>query len=170
MVRAQQQYWRLRRRHGPALIDICEEVTGGLWAGLAHRHYRLVHRAETLHDLVRSKGPEAEPDMKAPRLTAAGFPERVALINMFTSPHWRKLAMNDDFYVAAESITKFHQRFPTEGPIRGTSRVWLTKTVKSSAAEIEYRLGNPEGVPHTHRQLGRRSRDGTMYKELSVHL
>ena len=42
---------------------------------------------------------------------------------------------------------EFHQRFPTEGPIRGTSRVWLTKTVKSSATEIEYRLGNPEGVP-----------------------
>lgn len=64
--------------------------------------------------------------MKAPWLAAAGFPERVALIHMFTA--------------------KFHQRFPTEGPIRGTSRVWLMKTVKSSAAEIEYRLGNPEGI------------------------
>lgn len=39
-------------------------VSGGLWvvAGLAHRHYRLVHRAELLHDLVRVKGTEVEPD------------------------------------------------------------------------------------------------------------
>ncbi|MGJ5829676.1 hypothetical protein [Streptomyces ossamyceticus] len=55
--------------------------------------------------------------------------------------------MSDDFYVSLSSIVQFHQRFPTESPIRGTSRIWLTKTVKSSAAEIEYRLGNPEGVP-----------------------
>lgn len=146
IVRAQQRYWRLRRHHGPALIDICEDVTGRLWAGLAHRHYRLVHRAELLHDLVRDKGPGVQPDMKTPWLTAAGFPERVALIHMFASPHWRKLAMSDDFYVSAESIAKFNHRFPTEGPLRGTSRVWFTKTVKSSAAEIEYRLGNPEGI------------------------
>ncbi|MGH1556353.1 hypothetical protein ACRAWF_45190 [Streptomyces sp. L7] len=57
--------------------------------------------------------------MKAPWLTAAGFPERVALIHMFTSPHWRKLAMDDDFYVSAESIAKFHHRFPTQGPLAG---------------------------------------------------
>jgi hypothetical protein len=121
VLRAHQQYWRIRRRHGPALIDICEEATCGLWAGLAHR-------AEILHDLVRSKGPEVEPDMEAPWLAAAGFPERVALIHMFTSPHWGKLAMNDDFYVSAESIAKFLLRFPSESAIRGTSRVWLTKT------------------------------------------
>ncbi|WP_328426673.1 hypothetical protein [Streptomyces sp. NBC_00443] len=146
IVRAQQRYWRLRRHHGPALIDICQDVTTRLWTGLAHRHYRLVRRAEILHDLVRAKGPEVEPDMKAPWLTAAGFPERVALIHMFTSPRWRKLAMSDDFYVSIDSIAEFHQRFPTGSPLRGTSRIWLTKTVKSSAAEIEYRLGNPEGI------------------------
>ncbi len=146
VVRAQQKYWRLRRCHGPALIDLCEELTAGLWSGLAHRHYRLVHRAETLHDLVRVKGPEVEPDRKAPWLTAAGFPERVALIHMFTSPHWRELAMSDDFYVSLSSIAQFHQRFPTQSTIRGTSCVWLTKTVRSTAAEIEYRLGNPEAV------------------------
>ncbi|MER5853350.1 hypothetical protein ABT126_42165 [Streptomyces sp. NPDC002012] len=54
--------------------------------------------------------------------------------------------MSDDFYVSLSSIAQFHQRFPTESPIRGTSRIWLTKTVKSSAAEIEYRLGNPDGI------------------------
>jgi hypothetical protein len=146
VVRAQHKYWRLRRHHGPALIDLCEELTAGLWSGLSHRHYRLVHRAETLHDLVRVKGPDVEPDRRAPWLTAAGFPERVALIHMFTSPRWRKLAMSDDFYVSLSSIAQFHQRFPTQSPIRGTSRIWLTKTVKSTAAEIEYRLGNPDGT------------------------
>nr|WSZ16273.1 hypothetical protein OH837_24650 [Streptomyces canus] len=55
--------------------------------------------------------------------------------------------MSDDFYVSIDSISEFHQRFPTESPLRGTSRIWLTKSVKASAAEIEYRLGNPEGVP-----------------------
>lgn len=55
--------------------------------------------------------------------------------------------MSDDFYVSPSSIAQFHQCFPTESPIRGTSRVWLTKTVRSTAAEIEYRLGTPEGVP-----------------------
>lgn len=54
--------------------------------------------------------------------------------------------MNDGFYVSAESIAKFHHRFPTDGPIRGTSRIWFTKTAESSDAEIDYRLGNPEGI------------------------
>ncbi|MFF2940270.1 hypothetical protein ACFVSQ_10550 [Streptomyces niveus] len=57
--------------------------------------------------------------MKAPWLTAAGFPERVALINMFTSPHWRRLAMNDNFYVAAESITKFINASPPKARFAG---------------------------------------------------
>ncbi|MFC9461948.1 hypothetical protein [Streptomyces sp. NPDC056983] len=56
------------------------------------------------------------------------------------------LAMHDDFYVSVDSIAKFHQRFPTESPLRSSSRIWLTKTVKASAAEIEYRLGNPGGI------------------------
>jgi hypothetical protein len=51
------------------------------------------------------------------------------------------------FYVSFDSVAGFHQRFPTESSLRGTSRIWLTKTVKTSSAEIEYRLGNPEGVP-----------------------
>ncbi|WP_306192977.1 MULTISPECIES: hypothetical protein [unclassified Streptomyces] len=54
--------------------------------------------------------------------------------------------MSDDFYVSCSCIAQFHQRFPTESPIRGTSRGWLTKTVGSTAAAIEYRLGNPDGI------------------------
>ncbi|MFJ5726175.1 hypothetical protein [Streptomyces sp. NPDC093149] len=58
----------------------------------------------------------------------------------------RRAWMSDDFYVSLGSIAQFHQRFPTESPIRGTGHVWLTKTVRSSAAEIEYRLGNPAAI------------------------
>ncbi|MEU2133589.1 hypothetical protein [Streptomyces sp. NPDC018352] len=29
VVRAQQRYWRLRRHHGPVLINICDDVTPG---------------------------------------------------------------------------------------------------------------------------------------------
>lgn len=54
--------------------------------------------------------------------------------------------MSDDFYVSAHSFAEFHQRFPTESPLRGTSRIRLTKTVKTSSGEIEYRLGTPEGI------------------------
>ncbi|WP_147266849.1 hypothetical protein [Streptomyces diacarni] len=79
-------------------------------------------------------------------LTAAGFPERVAPAHVFASTRWRKLTISDDFSVSARSIAEFHQRFPTESPLRGTSRIWLTKTVKTSSAEIESRLGNPEGI------------------------
>ncbi|WP_282704259.1 hypothetical protein [Streptomyces sp. CC219B] len=54
--------------------------------------------------------------------------------------------MSDDFYVSLGGIAQFHQRFPTQSTLRGTSRVRLTKTVKSAAAETEYRLGNPEAA------------------------
>lgn len=83
--------------------------------------------------------------MKAPWLTAAGFPERVALIHMFTSPRWRMLAMSDDIYVYINSIAEFHQCFPLEARFVAPAASG-SQTVKSSAAEIEYRLGNPEGI------------------------
>lgn len=140
VVRAQQKYWRLRRHHGPALIDLCEELTAGLRAGLAHHHYRLVHRAETLHDLVRVKGPEVEPDRKAPWPTAAGFPERVALIHMFTSPH----------------ASRHHPHLAHEN-----------RQVIGCGDRVSAR--QPRRRPHTHRQLSPLSHDGTMHNEVSVH-
>ncbi len=93
-------------------IDPCEEETAGLWADLAHRQCRLVHRAETLHDLARAKGPEVGLDGKAPWLTATGFPERGALIRLFTSPRWRKMAMSDDLYVSLSSVAPGATRTP----------------------------------------------------------
>ncbi|MFF8713780.1 hypothetical protein ACF07T_20440 [Streptomyces sp. NPDC015184] len=54
--------------------------------------------------------------------------------------------MSDDFHVSLGSIARFHRRLPAESPIRGAGRVRLTKTVRSSAAEIESRLGNPDGM------------------------
>lgn len=65
-IRTQRRYWRLRPRYGPTHIDACYVATGKLWSGLAHRHYRLTHRAELLHDLVRVKAPTVEPDKTAP--------------------------------------------------------------------------------------------------------
>jgi hypothetical protein len=115
-----------------------------------------------------AKGPEVEPDMKAPWLTAAGFPERVALIHMFTSP-LEKAGGTTTSMSPPRASPSSTSASPPKARFGGTSRVWLTKTVNSSAAEIECWLGNPEGVPHTHRQLSQRSRDGTMHNELSVH-
>ncbi|MER5499067.1 MULTISPECIES: hypothetical protein [unclassified Streptomyces] len=54
--------------------------------------------------------------------------------------------MSDDFHVSLGSIARFHRRFPAESPIRGADRARLAKTVRSSAAEIESRLGNPDGT------------------------
>ncbi|MEU0837533.1 hypothetical protein [Streptomyces sp. NPDC005969] len=87
----QRMPWRLRRRYGPTVTGICQDATGKLWSGLAHRHYRLVHRAELLHDLVRVKGPTVEPDKAASWLIAPRYPEHVTLISGCRSvvkAHW----------------------------------------------------------------------------------
>lgn len=87
--------------------------------------------------------------MKAPWLTVAGFPERVALIHMFTSSHWWNLAMHDDFHVSVDSIAKFHQRFPTESPLRGTNRTWLTKTVRHPPRRSSIGSATPKALPRS---------------------
>ncbi|MEE1829690.1 hypothetical protein [Streptomyces sp. SP17KL33] len=142
IVRAQNRYWRLRRRHGPAVTDICEDATARLWRGLAQRHYRLSLRAELLN-LARTMS-TTDPDRAAPWLLAAGYPERVALIGLFASAPWRQLAASDDLLAFADAMAEFDRRFPTKTPLRGTSRTWLGKTIASSATHIEALLADPK--------------------------
>lgn len=146
VIRAQRRYWRLRRRYGPTVTDTCQEATSKLWSGLAHRHYRLNRRVELLHDLVRVKGPEVEPDRTAPWRIAAGYPERVTLIGLFASAHWRRAVLDDDLLVVAQALDEFHRRFPLQTPLRGTSRTWLSTTIEATARQIEGLLNPPRGA------------------------
>jgi hypothetical protein len=130
-VRAQKRYWRLRLRHGPAVTDICEDATARLWRGLAQRHHRLSHRAELLN-LARNMS-TTDPDRAAPWLLAAGYPERVAPIGLFASAPWIQLAASDDLLPFADAIAEFDRHFPTETPLRGTSRTRLGKTIAATA-------------------------------------
>lgn len=142
VIRAQRRYWRLRRRYGPNVTSICLDVTGKLWSGLAHRHYRLTRRVELLHDLVRVKGPTVEPDKAAPWRIAAGYPEHVTLISLFASAHWRRAVLSDDLLVVTQAIAEFHRRFPMQAPLRGTSRTWLSTSIEATARQVEA-LVNP---------------------------
>lgn len=83
-----------------------------------------------------------DPDRAAPWVLAAGYPERVALIGLFVSAAWRQLAASDDLLSFTDAIVEFDRRFPTETPLRGTSRTWLGKTITASAKQIET-LPNP---------------------------
>ncbi|MFJ1840814.1 MULTISPECIES: hypothetical protein [unclassified Streptomyces] len=137
VIRAQRHYWRLRQRYDPTHIDACYVATGKLWSGLAHRHYRLTHRAELLHDLVVVKAPTVEPDKKAPWLEAAGYPEHITLISLFASDHWRRSILSDDLLVVTRAIAEFHRRFPLQAPLRGTSRTWLSTTIEATVRQVE---------------------------------
>lgn len=143
VIRAQRHYWRLRRRYGPTVTGTCYDATGKLWSGLAHRHYRLTHRAELLHDLVRIKAPTVEPDKASPWLIAAGYPEHVTLISLFASVHWRRSILSDDLLVVAQAIAEFHRRFPMQTPLRGTSRTWISTTIEATARQTEALLNPP---------------------------
>ncbi|WP_326791474.1 hypothetical protein OHA79_02065 [Streptomyces sp. NBC_00841] len=110
---------------------------GKLWSGLAHRHYQLVHRAELLHDLVRVKGPTVEQDKAAPWLIAAGYPEHITLISLFSSTHWRRSLLSDDLRFVTQALAEFHRRFPLLAPLRGASRTWLSTTITATARQIE---------------------------------
>ncbi|MGW7219049.1 hypothetical protein [Streptomyces sp. NPDC054826] len=148
VIRAQRRYWRLRRRYGPTVIDVCHDATSKLWSGLAHRHYRLNRRVELLHDLVRVKGPTVEPDRTAPWRIAAGYPEHITLISLFASVHWRRSILSDDLLAATQALSEFHRRFPLQTPLRGTSRTWLSTTIEATARQIEDLLNLPDSPAH----------------------
>lgn len=143
IVHAQHRHWRLLRRYGPGVLDICQDAGSDLWRGLSHRHYRLVNRAEILYRVVEFRK-LTDPKYEAPWSIAAGYPEHITLTGFLTSSHWRRLAATKDLYYLNQAVAEFNRRLPTEKPLRGNSYTWLVKTLQATAIEIETRLGNSE--------------------------
>lgn len=135
IVAAQKRHYRLLRRYGPDVVNVCYEQTSRFWSTVMQHGYRISDLTQRLVRLQPRPARTVRP--WDPKRYAAIYPEIVKAMVFYAAPRWRGLALSgvDEQFWAFHA--EFVRRLPNESSLRTTAKPWFIHQLRMIAHTIQ---------------------------------